>query len=71
MYRIKIVQCTRYTETLIGHTDDIEKAKDIMNMVLEIFPDTAVSIEVDNIKMPEAEAEAEAETETETETEEE
>lgn len=65
MYRIKIVQSARYTETLIGQTDDIEKAKDIMNMVLEIFPDTTVSIEVDNIKMPDADAEAETETETE------
>ena len=61
MYKIKIQQCAKYTETIIGQTDDIEKAKDIMNMVLEIFPDTTVSIEVDNITETKIETEIETE----------
>lgn len=59
-YKITVVQDIKYTETIVGETDSINKAMEIMTLMLEVFPGATVSIEV-------VEAKSEPETETETE----
>lgn len=47
MYEIHVKQCLKYDEEIKGTTKTLDAAKDLMYMILRAFPNTKVSISME------------------------